>query len=60
MPLLQGEHDPLVDGAAFRLAVGLGGQLGPHGGTYAEQIVASEQSVVRAPKNASDAEAPPC
>ena len=49
-----------MDGAAFRLAVGLGGLLGPHGGTYAEQIVASEQSVVRAPKNASDAEAPPC
>jgi NADPH:quinone reductase-like Zn-dependent oxidoreductase len=31
--------------------------MGPHGGTYAEQIVASEQSVVRAPKNATDAQA---
>jgi NADPH:quinone reductase-like Zn-dependent oxidoreductase len=31
--------------------------MGPHGGTYAEQIVVSEKSVVRAPKNATDAEA---
>jgi NADPH:quinone reductase len=31
--------------------------MGPHGGTYAEQVVASEASVVRAPKNATDAEA---
>ena len=30
--------------------------MGPHGGTYAEQVVASEASVVRAPKNAADAE----
>ena len=31
--------------------------MGPHGGTYAEQVVASEASVVRAPKNATDAAA---
>jgi NADPH:quinone reductase len=31
--------------------------MGPYGGTYAEQVVASEASVVRAPKNATDAEA---
>lgn len=31
--------------------------MSPRGGTYAEQIVVSEQSVVRAPKNATDAEA---
>jgi NADPH2:quinone reductase len=31
--------------------------MGPHGGTYAEQLVASEASVVRAPKNATDTEA---
>jgi NADPH:quinone reductase len=31
--------------------------MGPHGGTYAEQLVASEASVVRAPKGTADAEA---
>lgn len=31
--------------------------MGPHGGTYAEQIVVSEKSAVRAPKDATDAEA---
>ena len=31
--------------------------MGPHGGTYAEQVVASEASVISAPKNAADAEA---
>jgi NADPH2:quinone reductase len=31
--------------------------MGRHGGAYAEQVVASEASVVRAPKNATDAEA---
>jgi NADPH2:quinone reductase len=31
--------------------------MGPHGGTYAEQIVTSEQSVVRSPKNATDPQA---
>jgi NADPH2:quinone reductase len=31
--------------------------MGPHGGTYAEQLVASEASVVRAPKGTTDAEA---
>lgn len=31
--------------------------MGPHGGTYAEQIVVSEESVIRAPKNATDTEA---
>jgi NADPH:quinone reductase-like Zn-dependent oxidoreductase len=31
--------------------------MGPHGGTYAEQIATDERSVVRAPKNTTDAEA---
>jgi NADPH:quinone reductase len=31
--------------------------MGPHGGTYAEQLVASEASVVRAPKGTTDAAA---
>jgi NADPH:quinone reductase len=31
--------------------------MGPHGGTYAEQVVASEASVVRAPKGTTDVEA---
>ena len=31
--------------------------MGPHGGTYAEEIVTAEASVVRAPANATDAEA---
>src|ERR1700759_846192 len=30
--------------------------MGPHGGTYAEQLVASEAYVVRAPGKATDAE----
>jgi NADPH:quinone reductase-like Zn-dependent oxidoreductase len=54
--------DKLGPGTSGRLAVGdrvimLVVPMGPHGGTYAEQIVASEASVVRAPKNATDAEA---
>jgi NADPH:quinone reductase len=54
--------DKLGPGTSGRLAVGdrvimLVVPVGPHGGTYAEQVVASEASVVRAPKNATDAEA---
>jgi NADPH:quinone reductase-like Zn-dependent oxidoreductase len=31
--------------------------MGPHGGTYAEQIITDERSAVRAPKDTTDAEA---
>ena len=31
--------------------------MGPHGGTYAEQIITDERSVIRAPKDTTDAEA---
>jgi NADPH:quinone reductase-like Zn-dependent oxidoreductase len=57
-----GVVDKVGPGTSGRLAEGdrviaLVVPMGPHGGTYAEQIVASEQSVVRAPKNATDAQA---
>ncbi|HEY0936520.1 MAG TPA: zinc-binding dehydrogenase [Trebonia sp.] len=57
-----GVVDQVGPGGSGRLAVGdrviaLVVPMGPHGGSYAEQIVASERSVVRAPKTATDAEA---
>jgi NADPH:quinone reductase len=57
-----GVVDKLGPGTSGRLAGGdrvitLAVPMGPRGGTYAEQIVVSEQSAVRAPKNATDAEA---
>jgi NADPH:quinone reductase-like Zn-dependent oxidoreductase len=57
-----GVVDKTGPGASGRLTAGdrviaLVIPMGPHGGTYAEQIVVSESSVVRAPKNATDAEA---
>ena len=57
-----GVVDKLGPGTSGRLSAGdrvimLVVPMGPHGGTYAEQLVASEASVVRAPKNATDAEA---
>jgi NADPH2:quinone reductase len=57
-----GVVDKLGPGTSGRLApsdrvIMLVVPMGPHGGTYAEQIVASEASVVRAPKNATDTEA---
>ena len=57
-----GVVDKLGPETSGRLAVGdrvilLVVPMGPHGGTYAEQVVASEASVVRAPRNATDAEA---
>jgi NADPH:quinone reductase-like Zn-dependent oxidoreductase len=57
-----GVVDKLGPGTSGRLApsdrvIMLVVPLGPHGGTYAEQLVASEASVVRAPKNATDTEA---
>jgi NADPH:quinone reductase-like Zn-dependent oxidoreductase len=57
-----GVVDQAGPGASGRLAAGnrviaLVVPMGPHGGTYAQEIVTAEASVVRAPKNASDAEA---
>jgi NADPH2:quinone reductase len=57
-----GVVDKIGPGTSGRLAPGdrvimLVVPMGPHGGTYAEQLVASEASVVRAPKNATDTEA---
>jgi NADPH:quinone reductase len=57
-----GVVDKLGPGTSGRLSAGdrvimLVVPMGPHGGTYAEQIVASEASVVRAPKGTTDAEA---
>lgn len=57
-----GVVDRVGPGASGRLAEGdrviaLVIPMGPHGGTYAEQIVTSEQSVVRAPNNATDHQA---
>jgi NADPH:quinone reductase len=59
---LAGVVDQVGPGASGRLSPGdrviaLVVPMGPRGGTYAEQIVTAEASVVRAPKNASDAEA---
>jgi NADPH:quinone reductase-like Zn-dependent oxidoreductase len=57
-----GVVDKVGPGTSGRLSAGarviaLVIPMGPHGGTYAEQIVAGEASVVRAPKGATDAEA---
>jgi NADPH2:quinone reductase len=57
-----GVVDQLGPGTSGRLSVGdrviaLVVPMGPHGGTYAEQIVTDERSVVRAPKDTTDAEA---
>jgi NADPH:quinone reductase-like Zn-dependent oxidoreductase len=57
-----GVVDKAGPGTSGRLAEGdrviaLVVPMGPHGGTYAEQVVVSEQSVVRAPGKATDAEA---
>jgi NADPH2:quinone reductase len=57
-----GVVDKIGPGTSGRLSVGdrvimLVVPMGPHGGTYAEQLVASEASVVRAPKNATETEA---
>jgi NADPH2:quinone reductase len=59
---LAGVVDKAGPGASGRLSAGdrviaLVVPMGPHGGTYAETIVTAEASVVRAPANASDAEA---
>jgi NADPH:quinone reductase len=57
-----GVVDQLGPGTSGRLSVGdrvsaLVVPMGPHGGTYAEQIVTDERSVVRVPKDTTDAEA---
>jgi NADPH2:quinone reductase len=59
---MAGVVDKVGPGASGRLSAGdrviaLVVPMGPHGGTYAKEIVAAEASVVRAPANASDAEA---
>ena len=56
-----GVVDEVGPGTSGRLSAGdrviaLVVPMGPHGGTYAEEIVTAEASVVRAPKNATDAE----
>ena len=57
-----GVMNELGPGTSGRLSAGdrviaLAVPMGPRGGTYAEEIVTAESSVVRAPKNATDAEA---
>jgi NADPH:quinone reductase-like Zn-dependent oxidoreductase len=57
-----GVVDKLGPGTDGRLAVGDGViayvvPMGPHGGTYAEQVVVGEASVVRAPRGVTFAEA---
>jgi NADPH:quinone reductase-like Zn-dependent oxidoreductase len=57
-----GVMNELGPGTSGRLSAGdrviaLVVPMGPRGGTYAEEIVTAESSVVRAPKNATDAEA---
>jgi NADPH:quinone reductase len=58
-----GVVDKLGPGTGGRLSVGdrviaLVIPMGPHGGTYAEQIITDERSAVRAPKDTTDAERP--